>query len=382
MNVSVWMQFSNLLCPHVPYLAEAAAEVGRGVQQQLELMEGAGKVKAPEQGSEHHQEPVHLAPVAIAPEQPAHAEKNGAEELDKPAQHNPAEEEAVVNPNVEKQPPPVVHNVGVGGGPAVDGGSPKELGARGVPLHQREPDPAKDNSAQLKPEEIAAEEERVRQRLAHLEAERERIEKERLEKERIEKEVQARVERERKERERKENLAREQELERVRQEKERLEKERLEAERVQREKEKMDSKLVKMAEKEQKMQEQQEKLAQMQKVIDTRRDAGQNEINPKQGHVPEPLKKGGRDLKENLVPEDQEHPKNEKKSREEGDTDLRRRRRELGAEGRGVPRLEHLLELGGSDLHAALEGQLMAGAVVHSRQIKQIPLSQNPEQED
>uniref|UniRef100_A0A8D0A5F0 Solute carrier family 38 member 10 n=1 Tax=Sander lucioperca TaxID=283035 RepID=A0A8D0A5F0_SANLU len=70
------------------------------------------------------------------------------------------------------------------------------------------------------------------------------------------------------------------------------------------------------------------------------------------------------------------------KFRDQGEMDLRRRRRELGpgeAGGppeepgvpRGMPRLEPLLELGGSDLHAALEEQLLAGAMVHTRQIKQ-----------
>uniref|UniRef100_A0AAR2J9H8 Amino acid transporter transmembrane domain-containing protein n=1 Tax=Pygocentrus nattereri TaxID=42514 RepID=A0AAR2J9H8_PYGNA len=297
----------------------------------------------------------------------AHGGKNAAEELDIPAQHDPAQDDAVVNQKQEKQPPQGVNNVGVGEALPVDGDLQKELGARGVPLRQREPDP-----------DIAAEEERVRQRLAQLEAEKERIEKERLEKEKIEKEVQARVERERKEREKQMKLAREQELERARQEKEQLEKGRLEAERLQKEKEKTDNELVKLAEKEQKMQEQIQKLAQMQQVIDRKQDVNQNEVKIKQGHAPEPLKKGGRDLKENLVPEGQE-PRKDEKSREEGDTDLRRRRRALGAEERGVPGLEPLLELGGSDLHAALEDQLLAGAVVHSRQIKQTPQRQNSE---
>uniref|UniRef100_A0AAR2L1L1 Amino acid transporter transmembrane domain-containing protein n=1 Tax=Pygocentrus nattereri TaxID=42514 RepID=A0AAR2L1L1_PYGNA len=306
-------------------------------------------------------------------------------ELDIPAQHDPAQDDAVVNQKQEKQPPQGVNNVGVGEALPVDGDLQKELGARGVPLRQREPDPGKDklekpkdDLEQLKPEDIAAEEERVRQRLAQLEAEKERIEKERLEKEKIEKEVQARVERERKEREKQMKLAREQELERARQEKEQLEKGRLEAERLQKEKEKTDNELVKLAEKEQKMQEQIQKLAQMQQVIDRKQDVNQNEVKIKQGHAPEPLKKGGRDLKENLVPEGQE-PRKDEKSREEGDTDLRRRRRALGAEERGVPGLEPLLELGGSDLHAALEDQLLAGAVVHSRQIKQTPQRQNSE---
>ncbi|XP_072522842.1 solute carrier family 38 member 10 isoform X1 [Salminus brasiliensis] len=355
--------------------AEAAAEVGRGVQQQQpESVEGAGKVKAAEQGSDHHQEP----PVAVSQEQQAHAVKNAAEELDKQAQG-----ETVVHQKQEKQPVQEAQNVDNEVQPDE---SQKELGARGVPLHQREPDLAKDkagkpkdNQEQLKPEDIAAEEERVRQRLAQLEAEKEKIEKERLEKERIEKEVQARVEKERKERERKEKMIRDQLLEHSRQEKERSEMERQEAERLKVEREKTDNELVKLAEKEQKMQDQMEKLAQMQQVIDSKRDGSQNEVDLKKGHAPDSMKKGGRDLKENLISEPEEPQGVEKKSREEGELDLRRRRRALGAEDRGVPGLEPLLELGGSDLHAALEGQLLAGGVVHSRQIKQTPQTENEE---
>ncbi|XP_066519128.1 solute carrier family 38 member 10 isoform X2 [Hoplias malabaricus] len=361
---------------------EAAAEVGKAVQQQLDVIEGAGKVKDPDQGSEHHQDSAHLAPVAEAPEQQAHGGKSVAEDLDKRVPLKPAGEANIQ----EKQPPPKVDKVGEV--LPVEGNPQKELGARGVPLRQREPDSSKeklekpkDSPDHLNPEDIAAKEEKVRQRFVQLKAEQERIEKERLEKERIDKEVQARVEKVRKERERQENLARELELERVRQEKERLEKERLEAERLQNEKEKTDNELVKLAEKEQKMQEQMEKLAQMQQVIDRKQEDSQNEVNPKQGHAPEPLKKGGRDLKENLVPEGQEPQpeEKEKKSREEGGMDLRRRRRSLGDKETGVLGLEPLLELGGSDLHAALEGQLLAGAVVHSRQIKQTPERQHTE---
>uniref|UniRef100_A0A671TZ61 Solute carrier family 38 member 10 n=1 Tax=Sparus aurata TaxID=8175 RepID=A0A671TZ61_SPAAU len=74
------------------------------------------------------------------------------------------------------------------------------------------------------------------------------------------------------------------------------------------------------------------------------------------------------------------HPQgSHEKARDQGEMDLRRRRRALGPgeaggppkETRAVPGLEPLLELGGSDLHAALEEQLLAGAMVHSRQIKQ-----------
>lgn len=92
----------------------------------------------------------------------------------------------------------------------------------------------------------------------------------------------------------------------------------------------------------------------------------------------EPLKNGGRDLKKNQADPQGSH----EKPRDQGETDLRRRRRALGAKesqgpqqdtgmSRGGHGLEPLLELGGSDLHVALEQQLLAGAVVHSRHIKQ-----------
>ncbi|MCJ8738615.1 hypothetical protein PDJAM_G00037860 [Pangasius djambal] len=375
-----------------------AADTGEMVQQH-DPADGDGKVKAPEQGSDHHQEPKKLAPVADAQKQQV-----------KDPVLNPAQDE----PKQEKQPPHVaVH---------VDGDSQRDLGARGVPLRQHQPDPPKDKQIrqgdleELHPEDIAKEEERVRQRLAQLEAEKERLEKERWEKERLEKErlekerleklrlEKERLENERLEKERLEKLRLEKErlgnerlekerlekerLEKERLEKERLEKERLEnerleeerlenerveAERLKQEKEKLDQQLVQQAEKEQRLIKQREKLDQLQQIIDSR-DTNQNEVIAKEQQVP--LKKGGRDLKENLDLQE-EVPQKEKKSREEGEMDLRRRRRALGAEERRVPGLEPLLELGGSDLHAALEAQLLAGAVVHSRQIKQTSHKQN-----
>ncbi|XP_053094682.1 putative sodium-coupled neutral amino acid transporter 10 isoform X4 [Pangasianodon hypophthalmus] len=398
-----------------------AADTGEMVQQQHDPADGDGKVKAPEQSSDHHQEPEKLAPVADAQKQQV------KDPVLKPAQDEPKQ---------EKQPPQVaVH---------VDGDLQRDLGARGVPLRQHQPEPPQDKQIgqgdleELHPEDIAKEEERVRQRLAQLEAEKERLEKERLEKERLEKErlekerlekerlekerlgkerlekekleqerlekdklEQERLEKEKLEKERleKERLEKErlekERLEKERLEKERLEKERLEEERLEKErleeerlenerveaerwkqeKEKLDQQLVQHAEKEQKLIKQREKLVQLQQIIDSR-GTNQNEVIAKEQQVPQPLKKGGRDLKENLDPQE-EVPQKEKKSREEGEMDLRRRRRALGSEERRVPGLEPLLELGGSDLHAALEAQLLAGAVVHSRQIKQTSHKQN-----
>ncbi|XP_071782807.2 putative sodium-coupled neutral amino acid transporter 10 isoform X2 [Centroberyx gerrardi] len=225
-----------------------------------------------------------------------------------------------------------------------------------------------------------------------------RLEKERLdriEKERIEKEVQARVE---KEREKREKLAREEDLEKERAEKEKLvqkraakekaEKERAE-EKVRQEMQKADNE--ERVKKEKELEKTRERVAQLERAIEAKkaaeaaRAAGEDDD--------EPLKKGGRDLKEKAAaqadpgedPEDgaikaEAQPQgSQEKVRDQGDTDLRRRRRALGPGGlpeeagasRGMPGLEPLLELGGSDLHAALEGQLLAGAMVHSRQIKQ-----------
>uniref|UniRef100_A0A672M2G2 Solute carrier family 38 member 10 n=1 Tax=Sinocyclocheilus grahami TaxID=75366 RepID=A0A672M2G2_SINGR len=190
---------------------------------------------------------------------------------------------------------------------------------------------------------------KMRQKLAHLEAEKERIEKEKLEKERIEKEVQARVEKERKERERREELAREQELERVRQQKEQLEKERLEAERLKLEREKMDKEIMERAEKEKRLLEQKEQLDQLQQVID------------------------------NIVPPEEEK-KEEKRSREDGGLDLKRRRRAVDPEGGGGADLDLLQDVGGLDLHADLKGQLLVGPLIHMRQLKQ--MFQRQENED
>lgn len=321
-----------------------------------------------------------------------------------------------------------------------------ELGARGVPLGKKRPEdhqPALQNDqvAQLKVEEKSLDKEKeaienlkneqiereiqARVEKAQLEREmkeklaKEQEEKERKEREEIEKEVQARVEREM-ERERQEKLAKQQELEKekealARAEKERLDRERREKlireqelekekaakeklaqekaaqERVQQELHKADNEILERVLKEKQEEEARERQAQLEQAIEAKNAAqgGEREDG-------EALKKGGRDLKEKAAAEedpreggedgavrDEARPQgSHEKVRDQGDTDLRRRRRALGpreARGpledngvpRGVPGLEPLLELGGSDLHAALEQQLLAGAMVHSRQIKQ-----------
>ncbi|KAM4524442.1 putative sodium-coupled neutral amino acid transporter 10 isoform 2-T2 [Odontesthes bonariensis] len=326
--------------------------------------------------------------------------------------------------------------------PAGDSHKQSELGARGVPLGKKKPDdhqpePEKnDHAAHLKDDKSLDKEKETFENLQKERLEEEvkaKLEKEELdriikdtiardkelEKERIEKEVQARLEKERLEKDRQEKLAIQKQLEKERAEKERIEKEvqaRVDIERQEREKKEQlvgeqkldkkkleqdkdtqdgvqqelhreDNEIVERAKKEQQVEEARERLAQLQRAIEAKaaEEAAQGDG--------EALKNGGRDLKENVAAradsrervEDRALPNlqgSHEKVRDQGETDLRRRRRALGPKeaagaledsgvSRGVRGLEPLLELGGSDLHAALEQQLLAGAMVHSRQIKQ-----------
>ncbi|XP_072229741.1 putative sodium-coupled neutral amino acid transporter 10 isoform X2 [Leuresthes tenuis] len=328
--------------------------------------------------------------------------------------------------------------------PAGDSHKQSELGARGVPLGKKMPDdhqplPQNDQAAHLKDEKSLDKEKETFENLQKERLEEEvkaRLEKEELdriikdtmarekelEKERIEKEVQARLEKERLEKDRQEKLAIQQQLEKERAEKERIEKEvqaRVDIERQEREKKEQlvgeqeldkkkleqdkdsqdrvqqellraDNEIVERAKKELQVEETRERLAQLQRAIEAKaaEEAAQGDG--------EALKKGGRDLKENVAAQADSRERVEdeavralpnlrgshEKARDQGEVDLRRRRRALGPKeaagaledsgvSRGVRGLEPLLELGGSDLHAALEQQLLAGAMVHSRQIKQ-----------
>uniref|UniRef100_A0A8C1FZJ9 Solute carrier family 38 member 10 n=1 Tax=Cyprinus carpio TaxID=7962 RepID=A0A8C1FZJ9_CYPCA len=384
---------------------EGVGELGNIVRKEFEGMEGAVKAKV----------------AAVAPDQFQQSQGESEDPEAKEAQvvvSLPSNAlEAVQDEGVKV---PKKEELELNNQAGNDGAVPPEVGAQGVPLRPRETEPAKIN-----PDALAEEEERVRQKLAQLEAEKERIEKEKLEKERIEKEVQARVEKERKERERKEELAREQELEHVRQQKEQLEKERLEAERLKLEREKMDKEIMEHAEKEERLLEQKERLDQLQQVIDARqgkgsledeslkreRDKTDKEIMeraekekrileqkehldklqqvidtkkdgdaPKAGEVlPMPKQKGGRDLKENIVSPEEEK-KEGKRSRDNGGLDLKRRRRSVDPEGGGGADLDLLRDVGGLDLHADLKGQLLAGSLIHTRQLKQ--MFQRQENED
>ncbi|XP_022053351.1 putative sodium-coupled neutral amino acid transporter 10 isoform X1 [Acanthochromis polyacanthus] len=230
---------------------------------------------------------------------------------------------------------------------------------------------------------------------ARVEREMERERQEKLAKQQElekEKEALARAEKERLDRERREKLIREQELEKEKAAKEKLAQEKAAQERVQQELHKADNEILERVLKEQQEEEAaRERQAQLEQAIEAKNAAqgGEREDG-------EALKKGGRDLKEKAAAEedpreggedgavrDEARPQgSHEKVRDQGDTDLRRRRRALGPREAGgplevngaprrVPGLEPLLELGGSDLHAALEQQLLAGAMVHSRQIKQ-----------
>lgn len=298
-----------------------------------------------------------------------------------------------------------------------------QVGARGVPVEKNKhdnllPEDPKGLAAQLAEEqrdlekgkekiESLVKEQLERDLLARLEkvqVEREiqeklarKVELERMEKERIKQEVQARLDKERLEREKQELLA-QQELEKEQAEQARVE-EKAKREKAALEKEaeeklkqeilKASKEILERASKEKQAEAAQAIPAQAQVEPGPREDrkAGKaaQEAGREDGNA---LKKGGRDLKENVAGEqdpgegaedqpvkDEAHPRgSQEKARDQGETDLRRRRRALGPgeEAGGVPRLEPLLALGGAGLHAALEEQLLAGAVVHSRQIKQL----------
>uniref|UniRef100_A0A3Q2DEF1 Solute carrier family 38 member 10 n=1 Tax=Cyprinodon variegatus TaxID=28743 RepID=A0A3Q2DEF1_CYPVA len=219
-------------------------------------------------------------------------------------------------------------------------------------------------------------EKEVHARLANALLEKERqeklaaqqqLDKERAEKERIEKDVQARVEKERLEREKREKLISEQEL---------IRKKELERANLAEQLQQVDKEINERAKKEQEAKETRERLAQLHRAIEAKN--AEQPAEGAEGEDGEALKTGGRELKEKAA---QAKPGegvgdeavraqarlqgSRERKREQGETDLKRRKRAL--EAGEAP----LLELGGSDLHVALEQQLLAAAVVHSRQIKQ-----------
>lgn len=396
-------------------------------------MEG-GAAKSKESG---------LAPDPKQPQEIAGALQGGVAELHAMAQNKAQGGDMGVEagpPKVAVQSPYKEDDHVVAGG---DSYKQSELGARGVPLGKRGLDDSQSEPQNVQAAQLAHEEKKLDKRKEEIEdlikkqMEREvqaRLEKEqvkreietkfeleRVERERIEKEVQARIEKERLERERQEMLAR-QKLEKEQAEKERVEREvqvRVEKERLERERRekleresvvreklvqekaaeerlqqvinKEDNEILEKARKEKNAEAAQKRLAQLEQPIEDRNAGKPAQEAEREGG--EALKKGGRDLKENVAAQEdpregvedgavkaEAHPQgSHEKVRDQGEMDLRRRRRALGPgeaggpaeETRGMPGLEPLLALGGSNLHAALEEQLLAGAMVHSRQIKQ-----------
>ncbi|XP_070846138.1 solute carrier family 38 member 10 isoform X2 [Chaetodon trifascialis] len=385
-----------------PAGAAAEGEAEKGIQEHLEVMEG-GAAKPKESGlaSELKQPEVAGAPQGGVAEPHAVAQ-NQAQAVDKGAEVG-----------AQKVPVQVPYKEDVD--PAAGGGSHKqsELGARGVPLGKKRVDdgqPVHQNNqaAQLTDEERSLDKEKEKienlkreelKREDQARLEKQRVEREKLEslakehelqveRERIEKEVQARLEKEL-ERERIKKLAIEQELEKERAAKEKLAQEKAAKERLQQEIQKADNEILERARKEMIVEEAEDRLAHLERAA-AARNAGKAAQGAEREDG-EALKTGGRDLKEEAAtPVDpregveegaEAHPQgSHERVRDQGDMDLRRRRRALGPreaggppqETRGVPGLEPLLELGGSDLHAALEEQLLARAMVHSRQIKQV----------
>uniref|UniRef100_A0A671PMK0 Putative sodium-coupled neutral amino acid transporter 10 n=1 Tax=Sinocyclocheilus anshuiensis TaxID=1608454 RepID=A0A671PMK0_9TELE len=149
----------------------------------------------------------------------------------------------------------------------------------------------------------------------------------------------------------------------------------LEDESLKREREKTDKEIMERAEKEKRILKQKVQLEKLQQVIDVKKD----DNAPKAEVLQMPKQKGGRDLKENIIPPEEEK-KGEKRSREDGGVDLKRRRRAVDPEGGGDADLDLLRDTGGLDLHADLKGQLLAGSLVHTRQLKQ--MFQRQESED
>nr|XP_046233536.1 putative sodium-coupled neutral amino acid transporter 10 isoform X1 [Scatophagus argus] len=397
----------------------AEGEAEKGIQEHLEVMEG-GAAKPKDSGLAS--DPKQPKEVVGAP-QGGLAEHHAVAQNQAPAGDKGAEVVAV-------QPPYKEDGHVVAGG---DSHKQSELGARGVPLGNKRPDdhqpvPQNDQIAQLMGEERKGV--RENEKIEHLKKEqmekevqakleKEQLEREikeklareheleRIEKEKIEKEVQARLEKELLEKERQEKLARQQELEKEKAQKERIEKEvqaRVEKERLDRERrEKLEQERAvekKLAQEKAAEERLQQEIQKADNEILERERKEQNAVEAQErlAQVPEredgeALKKGGRDLKEKVAA--QADPRegvedgavraeahlqgSHEKVREQGEMDLRRRRRALGPgeaagppeENRNVPGLEPLLDLGGSDLHVALEEHLLAGAMVHSRQIKQ-----------
>ncbi|XP_061081137.1 putative sodium-coupled neutral amino acid transporter 10 isoform X2 [Conger conger] len=222
-----------------------------------------------------------------------------------------------------------------------------DVNAGGVDARAKKPigsEQGKASPAHPKPREEAGPEQDMEKE--RMEKEKERIEGERREKERVDKE---RVEKERVERE-----------EREKEEREKAEREKAEREKEEREKEKEEVK---------------------EQVVHPAVEA--QEVKERVGAGLEPVKKGGRDLKENNGPAPQQDmglagggaPDDGRP----GEMDLKRRRRSVvgGAEEAGLIGLESL-----PHLQAPLGAELLQGVLVRSRQIKQAPQPEEEEEEE
>nr|XP_020461780.1 putative sodium-coupled neutral amino acid transporter 10 isoform X3 [Monopterus albus] len=392
-----------------PAGAVAEGEAEKGIPEHLDVIEGgAAKPKDPGLDLKQPKEGAGI-PKDVGPEPHAVAQHQ--------AQGGDGVAEAAVVPAYKED----GHIA-----PGEESPEQNELGARGVPLgkkalddsqsvpqnnqadkdEERSLDKKQKKTENVKTQQIKndiqakLEKEQLEKEMQEKLARVQELEKERLNRERIEKEVLARQEKERLEREK---LAREQELEKKREERERIDKEvqeRLEKELQERERQEKVAREQEL-EKEQaeKVKVAQEKAAderlqqEIQKANDETLERGAQGVEREDG---EALKNGGRDLKQKAaaqldsregvvdgaVKAEAQPQGSHEKVRDQGETDLRRRRRAVGSRETGmplkktdsskrVPGLEPLLDLGGSDLHAALEEQLLAGAMVHSRQIKQ-----------
>ncbi|XP_058476767.1 putative sodium-coupled neutral amino acid transporter 10 isoform X2 [Solea solea] len=420
-----------------PGAAEVEAE--KGIQEHVEVMEGGG-AKAKESGLASDLKEAAGAGAGAgagvgAPQGGVAVDQNEAHDGDNAAQAKvaapvPYKEDFNVAPGGES---PLQNEVGARGVPLAkmrpepENNLVEQLKSEEKSLEMENKKINKEIKARLGNEVVneVKEKERIekevqalveRERLDREEREKlakaQELEKEKAESERIEREVQARVEKERLEREERERIAQAQEMEKEKAERERIEREvqvRLVKERAQKleeakrekaageslqqEKERVDKEIVARAQKEQAAEEAREKLDELKRVVEAQKAA--QEAEREDG---EALKNGGRDLKESVAADadpgegaedravraEMNPQGSHEKVREQGETDLRRRRRELGPKeaggppeetgaSRGVHGLEPLLELGGSNLHVALEERLLAGAMVHSRQIKQAP---------
>uniref|UniRef100_A0A8C6MCH6 Solute carrier family 38 member 10 n=1 Tax=Nothobranchius furzeri TaxID=105023 RepID=A0A8C6MCH6_NOTFU len=254
-----------------------------------------------------------------------------------------------------------------------------ELGARGVPLGKKSPDDIQPVVQNGQAEEVKGEEKSI---------DKPKETSEHLKKGKLEKKVGETNKKEKHDVDLKERMSKEMQLEKEDLDRERVEKEGkeklvLEQQRERNEKEKMEKEILVQLEKERLEREKREEALRERELQEAKlaqqRQRADSEINDRAKKVLQVEEAQERLAQLQRVVEAKAEDEPHEKLSEKGAMDLRRRRRRAlrplrdSGESRGVPGLEPLLELGGSDLHAALELQLLGGAMVHSRQIKQAP---------